>query len=136
MIAKEQLHAVETAIRKAIPRLLEPTEGCKLNFKKKYFLESVEGQVIKNYNKYVLVYSKEYDDTFLRAIEHCEIFGHDILLSDVLEWLKTISIGSGIDTEKLHKILYYWDLSKPRLTDQSEELINFLYNLINLIKNN
>lgn len=133
MIAKEQLHAVETAIRKAIPRLLEPTEGCKLNFKKKYFLESVEGQVIKNYNKYVLVYSKEYDDTFLRAIEHCEIFGHDILLSDVLEWLKTISIGGGIDTEKLHKILYYWDLSKPRLTDQSEELINFLYNLI---KNN
>lgn len=133
MIAKEQLHAVETAIRKAIPRLLEPTEGCKLNFKKKYFLESVEGQVIKNYNKYVLVYSKEYDDTFLRAIEHCEIFGHDILLSDVLEWLKTISIGGGIDTEKLHKILYYWDLSKPRLTDQSEELMNFLYNFI---KNN
>lgn len=147
MTPQEQLHAVSTAIRKVLPRLMEPTEGCKIKFKRKYFSGSVTGRVIANYNKDVLIYSKEYDDTFLRAIEHCEIIGHDILLSDVLEWSsKTFKNFRKLlidDDGILYKFLIngmfgdaggmYWDLSKPRLADQSEELINFLYNLI---KNN
>lgn len=146
MIAQEKLQVIKTVIRQSLPRLMEPTEGCKLNFKKKYFLESVEGQVIKNYNKYVLVYSKEYDDTFLRAIEHCEIIGHDILLSDVLEWLGLLKKNNEdlfhcslneeimrIDMDNKGRYeanMFKINISKPRLADQSEELWEFLYNLL------
>lgn len=140
MTPQEQLHAVKTAIRQALPRLMEPTEGCKIKFKRKYFSGSVTGRVIANYNKDVLIYSKEYDDTFLRAIEHCEILGHDILLSDVLEWLgrehnniEIFLMNNGIilinfREDKPNRVVI--DFSKPRLADQSEELWNFLYNLI------
>lgn len=145
MIAKEQLHAVETAIRQALPRLMEPTEGCL--FKDNWTNEISEkvGLYITERGKKVAVLRDnstneifvDYSNTFrinlfYKDASHTTI-GHNIILSDVLEWFRTISTGGGIEIEKIHKIIYYWDLSKPYLKDQSEKLINFLYNLI---KNN
>lgn len=150
MTAQEKLHAVETAIRKALPRLMEPTEGCRI-------LE--HGEPLEQYSvilaersegKY-LIYTPYNLDNPCEEIdqkelsENYEILGHDILLSDVLEWFDNLKhetirvsqittkgtlIGTE-DTDTLRAVKFgKWDLSKPRLADQSEELWNFLYNLI------
>ncbi|WGU68233.1 hypothetical protein QIU19_13360 [Capnocytophaga canimorsus] len=80
-----------------------------------------------------------------------EIIGHEIMLNDVLVWLK---IKTGCDISKgryavlpngefvfieyeqqegfdIVKTFISWNLSSPYLKDQSEELIKFLYDIKN-----
>lgn len=62
-----------------------------------------------------------------------EIIGHDVLLSDVLNWkdknggIWDISNGN---ITYCQEIVRLWDLSKPTLKDQSDELIDFIYFLV------
>lgn len=148
MIAKEQLHAVETAIRQALPRLMEPTEGC--------IIEDTEERIYKIVSEIKNGEKKEFWITHLYSggvrliseseiAENYKIIGHDILLSDVLEWLGRFEHKASIHSRAefvvfVKKVKYTFtrysaciDFSKPHLKDQSEEFINFLYNLI---KNN
>lgn len=157
MTPQEKLQAEETAIRKALPRLTEPTEGCNVEFSLRN--STTKGKIIYKYiDGHLLIFSKDCDDTYYRSLESCIILGHDILLSDVLEWLGVNIYEFGFENIRFTNIiddrykieiereflrggiykvkewtgtlLPYVDFSKPRLADQSEELINYLYNLI------
>lgn len=154
MTPQEKHHAVETAIRKALPRLMEPTEGCL--FKDNWTNEVSEkvglyrterGKKVavlrdNSTNEIFVDYSNTFRiNLFYKDASHTTI-GHDILLSDVLEWLGKFGHKASIHSRaefvvfvKKREYIFtrystYIDLSKPRLADQSEELINFLYNLI------
>lgn len=143
---QEKLQTLEKQIRKDLPRLLQPTEGCWVFLKgynnslfkivhrraKEFLVDDYQGHKPRTYE------NKKFFEWF-------EIVGHDILLSDVLEWLGKFFYfrinQEGIiykefdsyfqgeldrDYIEVGKI----DFSKSRLSDQSKELINFLYNLI------
>lgn len=163
MTTQQKLHAVETAIRKALPRLMELSYGCKLKgnkFGNEYKFISQTTEEGKDYTSYHL-YDKDYNrptvfitDFFVidpNDYTAFTILGHDILLSDVLEWLRLFNndyclwdgmflkpVGASnyyaefetINGESFDKNTIKLDLSKPYLKDQSEELIDFLYNLI------
>lgn len=170
MTAKEKLHAVEVTIRKAFPMLMEPTEGCWLNLhyndekdnkateKCKIIGVDKKGKLLIRFEDGVNTLDKQDLEKYIK-IGSYSILGHDILLSDVLEWLNTekmvnilceniaytghngfvsliqngyldISYYSHEYEISLTSRLGKWDLSKPHLVDQSEELWNFLYNLI------
>lgn len=64
------------------------------------------------------------------------IIGHEPQLNDVLEWLKIKGIQIRDTTEPNllyfgdYKNFNYWNLEYNLLKDQSEELINYLTNLI------
>lgn len=157
MTAQEKLHAIEMVIRKALPRLMELREGCyfidrTFGYRKVKFLHKCQ----KDNKEYVLdedgvvCWHDYYDKT---------IIGHDILLSDVLEWLNSHEIRDLLNkkTSNLDATFEYvyvnggnitlvyhrsdggislatrtgkWDLSKNCLADQSEELWKFLYDII------
>lgn len=154
----EKLNVVEATIRKALPRLMEPTEGCYLkNYgsAKMYRVIGREGEVcfLQDINDLKL---SPLEITESTAINYFEIIGHDILINDVLEWLgherkNELYTYSLVDLSdnilKVHLVTqisdveHYaheeiWesieiDLTKHRLIDQPEKLINDLYNLIN-----
>lgn len=151
MTTQQKLHAVETAIRKALPRLMEPTEGCLVIFRN-VKNKKQSGKILYNFGQdFYRIFCKNESDEYLRRRNEVEILGHDILLSDVLEWLRLFNNDYCLWDGMLLKLVgasnYYaefetinektfdentikLDLSKPYLKDQSEELINFLYNLI------
>lgn len=147
MTAQEKLHAVETAIRQELPRLMEPREGCwfhnEITLKKeKLILIDVNQNyvLLKQGGKKISVFTKEKTKKLLKII------GHDILISDVLEWLgrpKWDEMGKSNDyyvsdegmlirknQDTSYDFLCEVNLSKPRLADQSGGLINLLHNLI------
>ncbi|WP_392448006.1 hypothetical protein ACF3OB_01210 [Capnocytophaga canis] len=142
------LSEVEKQIRKDIPRLMELREGCLLMKNEKHDNVLKGGEVVKIsclWNDIIQV-SPIGEPLSRNYIEHqikdlFDVIGHDIMLNDVLEWSLMNKI---FNIELIHKTLRMkpfknllhlndygrWDLSKPYLKDQSEELINFLYNLI------
>lgn len=164
MTTQQKLHAVETAIRKALPRLMEPTEGCWLNLhyinekdketteKCKIIGVDKKGKLLIRYDDGFNSFSKKDLEKYIKKGSY-SMLGHDILISDVLEWitlfndfclwqgmiLKPIDASNyyaefeTINGECFDKNIIEWNLPKPRLADQSEEFIDFLYNLI---KNN
>lgn len=129
-------------IRKSIPRLMELSDGCVI----KYGTET-EWIVSKKENEFVYIIS--YISISARKVIHqedekIEIIGHEPMLNDVLEWLDIILVDKDIHCEikKKYIIIYptyndmmydkkicKWDLTKPYLKDQSEELIKYLNNL-------
>lgn len=130
-------------IQNTIPRLKEFTNGCKIYsphwnmFKQKFESDQFDEYYIFNgfvYNDDNEKFCKvsEIENDF--RLDKCK-FGTDPILSDVLEWLK------GLHTE-IHSInkyghfhdrvwngVYSWDLSKPYLQEQSQELIDYLCTL-------
>lgn len=146
MTPQEELHAVSTAIRKALPRLMELREGVILKRKRHFELYS-DHVILKikrdDFSTYTEIDGKHKGSFSIeneKLLDYFEIIGHDILLSDVLEWLarehnniEIFLMNNGImlinfREDKLDKGKL--DLSKPRLADQSEELWEFLYNLL------
>ncbi len=138
MKTKEQkLKAVTDDIRAKLPRLMELSEGCE------FISEDVRYQVILNLEKWVLTFDGNNIDKI-----HCDyikdtrskIIGKEPMLNDVLEWLEkgksanTFNINSRgalfIEFSATNGYCGIWDLSKPYLHQQSEELINFLYELL------
>lgn len=152
MTAQEKLHAVETAIRQELPRLMELREGVILKRKRHFELYS-DYVIIKikrdDFSTYTEIYGKHKGSFSIeneKLLDHFEIIGHDILISDVLEWLgrpKWDEMGKSNDyyisdegmlirknQDTSYDFLCEVNLSKPRLADQSEKLWAFLYNLI------
>lgn len=154
MTKQEKLQAVETAIRKGLPRLMQPTEGCRI-------LEKEYNEIyrIHKINKINFVLYSE-DGAGHKLVNkilqpHYKILGHDILISDVLEWFgnkgkkrqysysvlnlsnDTLNVNLVTQISDLEHYAFdeVWDkfeidLSKPRLKDQSEELIDSLYRFL------
>jgi len=60
----------------------------------------------------------------------CRI-GHPILLNDVLEWINTSQNITKFKSEvTMLEIVQNWNLPKPKLSGQSQELIDALCELI------
>lgn len=153
MTTAEKLASVEAQIRKDIPRLMEVRQGCILfnkitNHFQKVYLETQHFVLLNNLNITYL----DFHSFRKNELDDFEIIGHDIMLNDVLEWLKCLgflsecssiySDGESFCREELvydndDNFLYKkttcsdWYLPSPYLKDQSEELINFLYNIKN-----
>lgn len=142
---QEKLNELTTEIRKSIPRLMELSDGCHV---KLYYKTTsvVFFKSDKNIGFYTLGKFDEIDilthEEFTDDIEY--VFGKEPLLNDVLEWHSLngrckyshfevskgeayFSIYDGEENESIN-----WDLSKLKLSDQSEELIDFLHDLIKL----
>lgn len=150
MTPQEKLHTLETTIRKSIPRLMEVSEGCILKRKSHFELYS-DYVILKikrdDFSTYTEIDGKHKGSFSIeneKLLDHFEIIGHDILLSDVFEWLGTL-FNFTIDHKGViyQEFDYYFeggldrdynevakvDFSKPYLKDQSEEFWDFLYNL-------
>lgn len=127
-------------ISESIPRLLEMSKGQLFTIKNKPFhyefldfIYNDDGGIVEIatlYNDEVDVFDYEYFTN-----QNITIYGKEPLLSDVLEWMK------GLHTE-IHSINKYghfhdrvwngicsWDLSKPYLKEQNQELIDYLCTL-------
>ncbi len=140
MKTKEQkLKAVTEDIRSKLPRLMELGEGCE------FICEDVKYQVILDLEKWVITFDGNNIDKI-----HCgyikdtrsKIIGKKPTILDCLEWINKIGRqatitwkgyfkSNKIDNRGQYEIVAFKiDLSKPYLKDQSEELINFLYELL------
>ena len=131
---QEKLNELTTEIRKAIPRLMELSEGCEIKTQSgtKYKIYLEEESFYNCFNEKVVTTSM----TKPLSTHSYTIIGHEPLLNDVLEWLKIKGIKISDTTDDLllcfggYKHYSFWDLSKLKLSDQSPELINFLHDLI------
>lgn len=125
-----QLQQLEAKIRQALPRLKELSDGC-------YFRTELGSEfkiVYRNESLCSCIQKDKFDSvTFLTDyISKLTIIGHNIYLSDVLEWLGTIKyhmINIEGKINESHKVRCTWDLSKPLLKDQPKEVIEYLNNL-------
>lgn len=160
-IFQQKLQILEKQIRKNLPRLLEFREG--LILKRKVYhklysdyimIKTIWDDVCTYVEIVEPIHKGNFSDNINNLLENFEIIGHDILLSDVLEWIAKQNEGLHLDIEyevkdNLLKIIvmqdideiysdfskrytecYIWDLSKISLADQSDELKEFLYELI------
>ena len=134
---QEKINKLTTEIRKSIPRLMELSEGCEIISKIEDYFNNIEIE-----SNFIIGKNAEFDGEDIVIGEYCygtinyTIIGHEPLLNDVLEWLKIKGIKITDTTDDLllcfggYKYYSFWDLSKSKLSDQSEELINFLHDLI------
>jgi hypothetical protein len=119
------LHILEADIRGKIPRLIDLTEGCRLIFQDK---PKTIMLVDEEPEKYFLVYSENktggwYSAEFIKS--KATVIGKDPMLNDVYAWLIILE-----DCAEVRDLVDKWDLSKPYLRDQSQELIDYLATLI------
>lgn len=137
------LEKLEKDIREKLPRLVELTEGCELNYM------GIKFSILKR-NEAENLFTLTSDDIpsyTVQSIHHveskCEVIGHPVMLNDVLEWLgikaeyideyaidsagKLLKFDDDYGYEYLGK---KWDLFKPYLKDQPQELIDYLASLI------
>ena len=124
---QEKLNELTEAIRKSIPRLMELSEGCeiKIQYDVSFFITG------KSFDTYYAVSENGWNFKTLDSIDIMETIGHEPKLNDVLEYfLEYTSLD--FNTRQMAYILASWDLSKSKLSDQSEELIGFLHDLIKL----
>ncbi len=159
MTREEKLQAVTADIRKKLPRLMKLEKGCLIqshHFKDVREIFKVKELYLKESDTYETAYFSNCDQftievTFERDIQ--KNIGKEPLLNDVLEWLikkiindsntaivfdKNINGYLGIGIRKTSPAMYRgfctnwanWDLSKSLLKDQSEDVIEFLFNYI------
>lgn len=124
---QQKLNELTTEIRKAIPRLMELSEGCEIKTQSgtKYKIYLEEESFYNCFNEKVVTTSM----TKPLSTHSYTIIGHEPLLNDVLEYfLEYTSLD--FNTRQMAYILASWDLSKSKLREQSPELINFLHDLI------
>lgn len=144
MNKQEKLKAVTTAIRERLPYLMKLEEGCKII--EEY--NNYEGVIIdKTFNEfgklsgYYILWKNDFSrDYTLEECKQLKIIGKEPMLNDVIDFLTRRNDYLSFTTEysawgrKSYLSIYEdfeWDLTKPYLKDQSEELINWLYDLIN-----
>lgn len=137
----EKLEAIEKWIREAVPRLQELSFGCTLNIKpsidENWCIADYLGVDYRDYPRDRLCRIRN-NGHITRVPRVFEIIGHPIDLEAVLEALNNksrpwkLSVGVwqdgklmlGGDGEDI-----YWQYGKD-LSQQSEELIDFLFNLL------
>ena len=131
---KDKLKELEKDIKDKLTRLMEVSRGCLVKNL------NITCEVIDIYGNKIFVFVPTHRHTALTKTGDCEIIGHPIILSDVLEWLQysgiehsileTVEINAYHNHETGNKRYSEWDLSKKHLHEQSEELINYLHSLI------
>ncbi len=145
----EKLKAVTDDIRVKLPRLMKLEKGCLIGYNNSAGICEVITTYIGDNRLLVSWYGETESEMLSRRKLNAEkslfhIIGKEIQLNDVLEWHSQIKnsnshfqVNNGVgvfysypqsETEGERTIEV--DLSKPYLKDQSEELINFLYELL------
>jgi len=137
------LTTLENAIYNSIPRLRELSSGCELESVISYiqeaelpipieafFNEDGSGITKRQYGKVLLnKLCEELKSDFKKE-------RHPILFNDVLVWISKLDFSNKYPITYLGEIRHNgnvicdWNLSKPALKDQSQELIDALYELI------
>ncbi|MRM93753.1 hypothetical protein D1Z98_01850 [Riemerella anatipestifer] len=131
MTTQDKLQAITADIRQKLPRLMELEEGCLIRDKE----INVTFTITERDDKFQLLYvngNNCFSFDFFKS--RFEVIGKDPMLTDVLEWLGTelyTVFTYGLEVYGSDEVyMFTWDLSKPYLKDQSEEVIDFLYNFI------
>jgi len=137
---ENKLNELTDAIRKALPRLMEIENGQIFNSKYYGLIQATQIEIHKA-NIYS-IYGFDFKCGLPRSNYYpreLELIGKEPQLNDVLEWLDIIDKENNyiIDVSGMVFIFYnnemkpkcIWDLSKPYLKNQSEDLINFLHSL-------
>ena len=123
MKTQTMLNELENKIRKAIPELMELSDGCvleiKTNKQRFVFLNRIIDEVAN------CSFNNEYNYNI--RISDCNIIGKPVQLNHVLMYLN--SKGETTESYNFRKILKLWNLKSNLLSDQSEEIISFLNNL-------
>ncbi len=138
------LEKLEEAIYKSLPRLKEIKVGQR--FHSKYYGEIVATKITKHSKDIYSIYGFDIKEGLPRDNYYprdLTILGQEIALNDVLAFLNEISGNRYCITSdnRLMKQKYIFghfeeiglwivDLSKPLLKDQSQELINYLTELL------
>lgn len=146
MTHEQKIEAISNKIREALPYLNELSHGCvieKNNDKQKYIVNSIFvdiGRSISLYTSYLHNENRGSSFSFFFDAKRYKIIGHEPKLNDVLAWLgldeqsKACLInfwGEFFDyNDNTVALFVSWNLEKPYLKDQSAELIDFLYSLI------
>jgi len=124
---------LENEIRSKLPHTMELSAGCEI--------KTMFDKIIKIDCNYIVqtngdISHKHYDSLGVIK-EFYKVIGHPITLPNVLEWLKLLderaiyAISCEGDIFNLDfEIIAKWDLSKNLLREQSTELIDSLFNLI------
>lgn len=145
MEKQQKLKAIEDRIRKDLPYLMELTKGCVIDsdFNGLGEVTEKEGNSVRYNDLELLLPRRDF-------LKHIKIVGHPIRLNDVLMWMidKGGYINQTTDSDSImlrmeleddkntssywedNSIYSYWNLEKSLLEDQSEEFINFLYELL------
>lgn len=159
MTTQEKLKLVTGWIRQDIPRLMELSDGCWVRKKRLLYPEFEENEYFYNHirgvyqgdKSYILFSYDEDGEVGQSSVDkdyldkHFEVVGHEPMLNDVLEWVKLNQFlidDLYVDEDGYFGLIDYglrefkclnahWDLSKRYLKDQSDEVIEFLYNLKN-----
>ena len=128
------LEKLESEIRKALPELMELTEGCEIKHENQVL--TIDGYNITNNRNQIYNQKMGY---WLLSDEY-DIIGHPINILHLLRWvdkIPTIYCALDCDGELCiaqkggKEYIVTLDLSKPLLKDQSDEVINELVKLIN-----
>jgi len=124
------LTTLENEIYNSIPRLRELSSGCVIQSKSTKIKFTIIGETSTIYYAFNEIYHSV-SFSHNEIIANYETIGHPILLNDVLEWMNFIR-GKNIieNTEKILRLIANWNLPKPKLSDQSQELIDALTELI------
>ena len=142
MIQEQKIEALSNEIRKALPYLMELSEGC--------LIEDINTNEIHKVNSFhiqvgniIRLHTTDLSNTFGGGSsfnyipKHHKIIGHEPMLNDVLAWLSNIDTSMyflniyGIFFNRhISNMRIVWYFEKSHLKDQSEQLINFLYSLI------
>ena len=148
MTHEQKIDALSNEIRKALPYLMELSEGCLIEDTYNSIIYKVSISTERNIlnEKSIQVFGIDIKNKFtikgFIVCRHHKIIGHEPMLNDVLAWLapshfgiQLIDIYGMFCDRYLHYIRYNslkvrWNLENPYLKDQSEQLINFLYSLI------
>lgn len=135
---------LETAIRQALPELMELTEGCEVQFS--MYTYDCKGVILNSGQDecYVLLTKSTGLEVKHHSLEFVKrkstIIGHPITILHLLRWLSKNDKYLGLDFDSVlvfsprsikwveHHCISI-DLSKPLLRDQSEEVINQLVKL-------
>jgi len=117
---------IKTVISEALPRLKSNIVGQRYEMHGTYF----DAVAVTNEGIVALDWAESELRTYTFSVikEHFTILGIDPTLSDVLEWMMK-NTNQGIEMNDFDLWIGNggtWDLSKPLLKDQSEELIDYL----------
>ncbi|MDR7846567.1 hypothetical protein RIU21_07280 [Riemerella anatipestifer] len=136
MTTQDKLQAITADIRQKLPRLMELDEGCLIRDKE----IDVIYTIIEKDDKFQLLFvngNNCFSFDFFKS--RFEVIGKEPMLTDVLEWLNLLKEVSLCYLDHLVIFVqtksdkFYFqeiDITKPYLKDQSKEVIDFLYNLI------
>jgi len=145
MTHEQKIESLSNEIRKALPYLNNIEVG--QIFYSSYYGNIVATKVSKLKINLINIeifdiYGFDTKEGLPRSIvypKECTLIGHEIKLNDVLAWFLKITkpyycqFRDGVFFvyySDLSFIKYSWNLEKPYLKDQSVELIDFLYSLI------